>query len=121
MKNKKNLIIIGTVIGLIIIILAIFLMPTSEKRLSNMLESKGKSFYHNFYNELSDALTEEKVKEEMSKLSLNGITLTLDNLSKEEKISKIFRRCDKNNTKVIVYPESPYNINNYKAEVKLDC
>ena len=33
----------------------------------------------------------------------------------------LLKVCDKTNTKVVIYPQKPYNKTSYKIETQLDC
>ena len=49
-----------------------------------------------------------------------------DNNKNSDKINKFVnnktnKACDRTNTRVIVYPQKPYNQTSYKIETQLDC
>ena len=125
--NKKKIIILGAAGILVIVLIAlyfIFFSSPSKEKLTNDLTDMGKTFYTDFYTELNDFLTEEKVKEEVSKLSLLGVQVSLNNLndnSDNERTIRRFRKCNQENTIVTIYPEDPFGINDYRIEIDLDC
>ena len=100
---------------------------TQEERLTRYLEEMGAEFYENFYY---DSLSENQRKEFLQKYSEIGIKVNLDNLSRfngnqvEEKVSEFKngeQECDKENTKVIIYPQDEFNKKDYKLETILVC
>ncbi len=95
------------------------------------VESMGKDFYENFYYEQVGSTDEERA-DFLSKYESIGIKINLDNLSRygenknADEISKFVNQktkkaCDKTNTKVVIYPQKPYNKTSYKIETQLDC
>ena len=102
-----------------------------EASLSKSLESMGKDFYENFYYTQVGSTDEERANF-LSKYETIGIKINLDNLSRydnnknSDKINKFVnnktnKACDRTNTRVIVYPQKPYNPTSYKIETQLDC
>ena len=90
-----------------------------------------KDFYENFYYEQVGSTDEERA-DFLSKYESIGIKINLDNLSRygenknADEISKFVNQktkkaCDKTNTKVVIYPQKPYNKTSYKIETQLDC
>lgn len=134
--NKNNgviCIVIGVVLVVAIIIAACFMFIKKggqEASLSKSLESMGKDFYENFYYEQAGSTDEDRT-DFLSKYESIGIKVNLDNLSRynnnnSDKINefvnqKTKKACDKTNTKVIIYPQKPYNKTSYKIETQLDC
>ena len=123
--NKKIIIILCMVIVVVLIgVYFLFFSTPSKNRLTKHITEMGQTFYTNFYNELNEYLVEEKVQEEVSKLSLLGMQISLNNLKDNqdnEKLIKKFRKCDHENTIVTIFPKEPFGINDYRYEVKLDC
>ena len=135
--NKNNgiaCIVIGVVLVVAIIVAACFMFIKKggqEASLSKSLESMGKDFYENFYYTQVGSTDEERANF-LSKYETIGIKINLDNLSRYdnsknlEKINKFVnnktnKACDRTNTRVIVYPQKPYNKTSYKIETQLDC
>lgn len=135
--SKNNCIIcvvIGIVLVVAIIVAACFMFLKKggqEESLSKSLESMGKDFYENFYYEQVGSTDEERA-DFLSKYESIGIKINLDNLSRygdnknADEISKFINQktkksCDKTNTKVVIYPQKPYNKTSYKVETQLDC
>lgn len=130
--NKKVLIIIAVLLVVVaVVLLAVFNKPSNEKELETNLTEMGKSFYENFYYEQVGSSADER-STLLSKFTTIGIKVDLDNLGrynngefsdeiKEFKNSKTDEKCNQTNTKVIIYPKSPYGKTDYKVEVKLDC
>jgi len=104
---------------------------SQEKKLTNRLEELGKSFYEDYYYTYSGSTDEERA-EKVSKYADTGIKVNLDNLARfnnsdsstilsEFVNNKTNESCDKENTKVIIYPLDPYSKTSYKLEVVLEC
>ncbi len=148
--NKKNKFItviekhkLGSLIVLILLILGICIpivvskksfskkTISQEEQLTEYLKELGKDFYENvYYQQIGQ--DEESRKVFLTKLKHDGIKLTLNSLSThkiEENKDKIEsfvnnetkKACNKENTKVIVYPQAPYGQTDYKIEITLDC
>ena len=135
--NKNNsviCIVIGAVLVVALIVAACFMFIKKggqEASLSKSLESMGKDFYENFYYTQVGSTDEERANF-LSKYETIGIKINLDNLSRydnnknSDKINKFVnnktnKACDRTNTRVIVYPQKPYNKTSYKIETQLDC
>ena len=135
--NKNNsviCIVIGAVLVVALIVAACFMFIKKggqEASLSKSLESMGKDFYENFYYTQVGSTDEERA-DFLSKYESIGIKINLDNLSRydenknADEISKFVNQktkkaCDKTNTKVVIYPQKPYNKTSYKIETQLDC
>ena len=134
-RKKSNKTVVIIVIALFIVIAAVlfvvFNKPSNKKELETSLTEMGKSFYENFYYEQIGSSADER-STLLSKFTTIGIKIDLDNLGrynngefsdeiKEFKNNKTDEKCNKTNTKVIIYPKSPYGKTDYKIEVKLDC
>ena len=118
---------------LVIAIVIICLMPKNDKKddskeLLEKFELAGLDFYENFYFPQIGSNSEE-VQKFLSKYSSTGIKVSLDNLIKinykseeyGEVLNKLAEKCDKSNTKVVVYPESPYEQKAYRNEIVTEC
>lgn len=130
--NKKMFIVIGIVIVVIAVVLVLVLgKKSNEKELNSSLTEMGKNFYENFYYEQIGSSADER-NELLSKFTTVGIKIDLENLGryndgefskdiKEFTNSKTNKKCNRANTKVIIYPKSPYGKTDYKIETELDC
>ncbi len=132
-KSDKRIIITGVII-LFLVVLGTFLAFTVGSvafTLENDLEVMGKDFYENFYYDQLKSSDEER-SEFLSKFQSQGIKINLSNLVRsnkevnEEKAKefvnpKTKEPCDMENTKVIIYPKSPYGKKDYTIEVDLVC
>ncbi len=132
-KVNKKLILVPIIVVLAVALglLVSFGKKTNERELENSLKEMGKSFYENFYYEQIGTSADERTKL-LSKFTTVGIKVDLENLSryndgefkkeiKEFKNNKTDKACNQTNTKVIVYPKSPYGKTDYVVEVELDC
>lgn len=102
-----------------------------QQLLTQYLEDLGKEFYENFYYDAVAKTDEERV-EFVKKYGSIGIKVNLDNLSRysaegvSERIEKFVNDktnedCDKENTKVTIYPKEPYGKSDYSIETSLVC
>ncbi len=122
---------------MIIIAIAIFLIMTfmkpknNKKELESSLKEMGIEFYENFYYEQVGTSIDERTNL-LSKYTDIGIKVDLDNLERynsgkfKDKISEFKNartneKCSRTDTKVIIYPKSPYQKKDYKIEIRLDC
>ena len=141
-ENKKVSITVGVALCLILVVgIVTFSIGlsmknkelTSEEKVTQAMEEIGKDFYENFYYKQigSDETSRANF---LKKFETQGIKVTYDNLSryvpkeeesanKKEKNSKIVEEfnCDKDVTKVVIYPQDPYGKEDYKIEVQLEC
>ena len=130
--KNKNTIIIGIIslLGIIAIITGVvLLLSNNNKKLENKLGEIGKHFYENLYYAQITETVEDKTKF-FKKYEKEGLKINLNNLliyNEEEQvkisksINKKLNNCDKEKTKVIIYPEKPYDKTSYKLEIKLKC
>lgn len=105
--------------------------PDKEKELTTSLEKMGSEFYTDFYyTELSKNNSSQNVSNSLSKFKDTGIKINLDNLERynggknEDEIAKFKnngKECNKENTKAIIKPKSPYGKNDFTISVELDC
>lgn len=124
------LIIIGLFVVGTIIFFVLFEKPKSEDDLKNYLIKMGTDFYVDFYyEEQAKGKSEEELKQYLSKFTDTGIKIslkTLEDYSEEnektiEKFKNKKKECDKQNTKVIIYPQDPYGKEDYSVEPLLEC
>lgn len=137
-EKRKNMVAVCVVaVVLIGVFVAVFMLTKGfgkslEDKLSKNLTDMGKEFYTEFYYvEISKNKSTTEVAENLEKFKDIGIKINLDNLSryKDGKFKDMVAEfknekgtaCNVNNTRAIIYPESPYGKNNYKIEVELDC
>jgi len=134
--NKKNIFIILSVLVVIaIVILVCFILLSkkgdNKKDLETSLNNMGQTFYENFYYEQIGTSADERTSL-LSKFTTVGIKIDLENLEKynngefSDEIAKFENslteeKCNKTNTKVIIYPQSPYGKTDYKISTELDC
>ena len=128
--NKRNVIICICALVVVVagVVCAVLFWPKSNKaKLETELKEMGKSFYEDFYYDL---VVKSNGVESISKFQSTGIKVDLDNLSRqksenEEKIKDFVNdkgeACNKENTKVVIYPKDPFGKTDYQLEVQLDC
>lgn len=132
--NRKNCFIAVTTLILIIAIILIIIFSSKkseEDKLNDMLKELGVNFYENFYYDQVGTNDTER-KEFVKKYETIGIKVNLDNLSRlnsdeSKKMvdkfvnSKTKKECDKSNTRVIIYPKTPYEKDSYDIKTELVC
>ena len=137
-KNKKKNNNMNVIIIVVIVVLAIIVgvvlglgRKSNEKELDSSLKEMGKSFYENFYYEQVGSSADER-SSLLSKFTTVGIKIDLDNLGRynssknKDKVAEFIntstkKECDKNETRAIIYPKSPYGKTDYTVKAELDC
>lgn len=133
---NKNLIVIIVSVVVVLAIIAVAAMffidkKDNKKELEKSLTEMGRDFYENFYYDQVGSSADERTSL-LSKFTTVGIKVDLDNLGRynngefKDQISKFQNKktkekCSKTNTRVIVYPKSPYGKTDYTVEIELDC
>lgn len=132
--NKSLIIIIVSVVvvAIIAVIAMLFIdKKDNKKELEKSLTEMGRDFYENFYYDQVGSSADERTSL-LSKFTTVGIKVDLDNLGRynngelKDQISKFQNKknkekCSKTNTRVIIYPKSPYGKTDYTVEIELDC
>ena len=131
--NKKLIIGLaaGATIIIVLVILSITVFFNKERIITNKVKKMAYEYYSGYYY---DSLKEGRKKEDfekiMDKYSGIGFKISLENISsidngkyKEEveSFGSKNKKCDKLNTRAIIYPEKPYSKKDYRIEVELDC
>lgn len=129
---------ISAVAVVLIIVALVFLIKGiasgvggQEKKLTKRMEELGVSFYEDFYYKQVGS-TDEARAEFVSNYAQTGIKVKLDDLArfKSEQTDavraefvnkKSGESCDMTNSKVTIYPQSPYGAKDHKVEVTLVC
>ena len=135
-KDKKNIKVVGCAVGgivviaLIVLVLVLFVFKSNEAKLTKELEDVGRNFYEEFYYKQVGNSDSDK-SEFLSKFSTIGIKIDLENLARtsdnqEELLKKFVNKktgeeCNKNNTKITIYPKDPYGQKDYTIETTIDC
>ena len=129
-KNKKIVLIVLAAVVVIVVCLIIFGNKSNEKELNSNMEKLGVFFYEDYYYP-SQKKSQKDVKKYLAKFEKSGIKINLTNLSKISKVdqklidsmvnSKTDKKCDFDKSYVIIYPEKPFEKNNYKLDVDLVC
>lgn len=139
-KDKKRLAIIGggIVLLIVIIVIVVFLLggksKSHEEQLKANLEELGRAFYEELYYPNTKNGDEEERAKFLAGFEQIGLKFNIDNLARyeyksedlQEKLNsftndKTNEECDKKESKLIVYPTSPYGIKDYRVEVVLEC
>ncbi len=129
-KSKK-----GKIIGIIILIVIVAIISClcifskKDNSLEENLEELGRTWYETYYWEHLGNSLEDKANT-LSKYTMEGVTIDLNNLSKypfsEGKIDlfinkKTGEKCDINMTKVTIIPKEPFGVKDYDIKINLDC
>ena len=136
LKDKRNIMILSIfAIMVVLIILVIFIFSVAvvsrEKMLTKSLTNMATDYYENFYFEQVGISTGVSREEFLANFANIGIKINLENLEVfqegkyKKEIEKFMKpkksKCDKFNTKAIIYPKRPYGKNDYELEVNLEC
>ena len=130
LSNKRIRIISCSLIVLIIIGIIIINSLSYESKLKRELNNMAKDFYETYYYPgIVNVENKDQILENMHdvgiKISLNNLMI-YNNHKNEDKLElfkndKTNEECNKEETKVIIYPHKPYKETNYKVEVVLSC
>ena len=125
-NGKKVFAIIGIVVLVLIIGIIIFLSLSKGMRQELRIKNLASSFYTYYYEENSDKKDEDKIKVFLSNYASSGLTIKLGDMEtyidthKVENYS-ILKNCDKDKTKITIYPKSPYGKKDYDVKIKMSC
>lgn len=132
-KQRKKVVVLITLIIAVAAVCAclIFINKSNESKLESSLTDMGRDFYENFYYKQVGKSAEERT-DLLSKFTTIGIKIDLENLGRYENgkyakdikefvNNKTNKKCNKTNTKVVIYPKSPYGKTDYTVEAQLDC
>ena len=135
-KSKNKLIIEIVIIFLLLIVIGLAILTLFRKEIytssdmDDSLREMSLRYYDSYYDEISNGKTEEEIKQYLEKYKDTGIKLSLNDLSDYdpsnndpiiEKFVKDEKECDREGTKAIIYPKSPYGKNDIDIESIIDC
>lgn len=131
MKKKIAIIVAAVVIVVAVVVFVLVKGGSNEDKLKSSLTDMGRDFYENFYYEQVGKSSEERTNL-LSKFTTVGIKIDLENLERYDSgkfatdikafvNNKTKEKCNKTNTKVVIYPKSPYGKTDYTVEAQLDC
>ena len=137
------------VLLVVVILIPTFSLNKTEKDMKNKLNMLGVTFYEDFYYKSAGNGDTDKRREFLSKYEQLGIKVSLENLiryyvttdkykelDEAQMDAKIAERvealekawfedgkykCDGDNTKVIIYPQDPFEEGSYKLELVTAC
>ena len=137
--NKKNTIIITSIVVLIVIIIGIIFINNNlnnkDNKQINVITKKlkkiGELYYTNYYYQNAEDFIKSKAFDE------NGITISITNLeaynnaTTDTEFKKYFNdefikivndnNCNSDKSVVTIFPKDPYSVKNYNVEVSLIC
>jgi len=137
------------VLLVVVLLIPTFSLNKTEKEMKSKLNMLGVTFYEDFYYKSAGNGDEDKRREFLSKYEQLGIKVSLENLiryyvttdkykelEEAQMDAKIAERvealqkawfendkykCDRDNTKVIIYPQDPFEQGSYKLELVTAC
>ncbi len=125
--NKKKVFAIIGIVLLVLIIGFIIIMNVSKgSRAKLRVKNMANSFYKYYYEDNSDKSDKDKIKVFLSNYADSGLTIKLGDMETyidTHKVEnyKILEKCDKNKTKVTIYPKAPYDKTDYDVKIKMSC
>ena len=102
----------------------------SRNEFSDKLTKMGETIYKDYYYEITKVdKTDEELKEYLKMFNKVGLSFNLVELSKYSDENKEIidgflnsnSKCNKENTRVIIYPKEPYSKVDYTVETQIDC
>lgn len=133
-KAKKIILIILLSIVVIILGLLIFIFiknnSVTEEQFVTKLNSIGSEIYSTYYYpNVTVGMSEEEIKTTLSKYETLGLKFSLDEVEKiDDEYKKVIdnfinknKQCSKEESMIIIYPQSPYTSDSFKIEVKIPC
>lgn len=128
--SKKKIVVIILIIIVIIfllIILGVKSIFNKNQAPSKRLNELAEVFYKYYYQEQVDEYkTQENLDKYLSEFKDTGLSINLSSLEVYIDARKIenydaLKSCNNEETKVIIYPKSPYKADDYKVKLILDC
>ena len=134
--SKKKFILIGSIVAgvivlAVLIVLCITVFFNKERITTKKVKSMGVDYYTNYlYDVLAKGIDKKDLEKILVRYTGRGIKINLETLEKYDSgkyadeiknLKSGKKACDKANTKVIIYPEEPYNKADYRVEIELDC
>lgn len=127
-KGNKKIIFVITIIIILVLFLGVlvFLNLDTEKRAETRLKQLSKVFYKYYYEDNSDKKDKDKIKVFLSNYSSTGLTIKLKDMetyidTKKVENYKDLKKCNAEETKITIYPKSPYGKEDFKVELNLKC
>lgn len=126
-KGNKKIIFVITIIILVLFLgVLVFLNLDTEKRAETRLKQLSKVFYKYYYEDNSDKKDKDKIKVFLSNYSTTGLTIRLKDMetyidTKKVENYKDLKKCNAEETKITIYPKSPYGKEDFKVELNLKC
>ena len=126
MKNKKIMFLILIILFIIAGILILFNSKIGRESLSRRdIRKITKEFYSFYYDENN---TDDNVKNYLRKYINTGLTISLgdmevyiENKSNGGTTYSSLEKCDRANSKITIYPKSPFGKDDYELKFDLVC
>lgn len=129
MKKNHNLVKIIIILLLIFILFLVvnkFIPRDPKTKAEKKLYDLAEKFYGHYYDAKYDSSKPEEIKEILDKYKETGLTIDLEDLEiyldtfNIEDYSAL-DKCNKQGTKVTVYPKSPYSKKDFEISYILNC
>ena len=130
--TKKNIILFSSIlVVLILLIVGLIIFFSPKNIVTRKVKSMGKEYYSEYlWVVIAEGRTNDELGQILSnykdigiKANLNTLSSSFDKKNKKEIDKKIIKKykCNSKNTKAVIYPKDPYNKDDYKIKVELDC
>ena len=125
-KSKKVLAIIGIIVLILLIGTIIILNASKETRIKLRIKNLAGTFYSYYYEENTDKKDKDKIKVFLSNYASSGLRIKLGDMETYLDTHKvenynILKKCDKDKTKITIYPKFPYEKKDYDVKIKMSC
>ena len=127
--SKKLILTVITLSSMIVILAVLFVsFANPEKTIKNKIESMATSYYESYFypeivtnnlNNLSDVF-EKYTRHGFSAISLRQLLL-LNDEEKSTVATELSNYCDLNDTYIQIFPESPFEKENYRIDYHYSC
>ena len=129
LDNKLVIKIIGSILSVILLVFFIIFLFNNYRiiHLKGNLTKIANIYYQDYYYQEIEGSNEE-VKNFLKSFTKKGLKISLRTLGSyngKESLSEIeeftLNKCDLDKTYIIIYPNSPYDKDNYKIKKYLEC
>ncbi len=126
MKNKKIIFLIAIILFIIAGILILVNSKIGKESLSRRdIRKITKEFYSFYYDENN---TDDNIRNHLRKYITSGLTISLgdmeiyiENKSNGGTTYSSLEKCDRANSKITIYPKSPFGKDDYELKFDLVC
>lgn len=138
--KQKKIIVYAIIVLLILSVIGLYFLSdyyneirkTDSERMIEYMENLGKDFYEDYYFDQLGELKKQNMIQDvtsfLANLEKDGISVSLDlvidqQFRNREEIKKEIGKydCDYSATKVVIYPQEPYNKKAYEVKAHVTC